>query len=174
MDGVNKDFASTFGNYILHGIEEVHLPESVSWWPQTIGWKLLGILLLLLLSYRAICWVQHWWRNRYRREALKQLSALEASAHEWQSVVRQLPFLLKTTALQAYPRNEVAQLSGQAWLRFLDAQYPGSVFCNGVGQQLLVIAYQPNTLWQLSEIDAQTLITMTRAWISEHKSVSHD
>jgi len=173
MEGADKDFANTFGNYILHGIEEVHLPEPISWWPQTIGWKLLVLLLLLLLSYRVVIQTKLWWHNRYRRVALKRLSELESSASGWQYVVRQLPFLLKTTALLAYPRVDVAQLSGKPWLRFLDSQYTGPAFSDGVGQELLAVSYKPNSLWMLSESEAQVLITMTRAWIREHKQAPH-
>ena len=34
-------FDNSFGNYMLHGIDEISLPPAVSWWPQTLGWKLL-------------------------------------------------------------------------------------------------------------------------------------
>ena len=170
MEGVDKNFASSFGNYILHGFEEVHLPQAISWWPQTLAWQLLGLLGLLLLSYWIYRQAKKRWRNRYRRQALKQLSVLEHSAGQWQQVVCQLPFLLKATALQAYPRSDVAQLSGQPWLRFLDSQYGGRSFSGEVGQQLLVVAYQPQDLWCLTQAQAQQLLSMARCWIGEHRS----
>jgi len=168
MEGVGRSFVTSFGNYLLHGIEEVHLPEPVSWWPQTPGWNLLGLLLLLALSYRIYLGGKVWWRNRYRRQALRQLALLGRRTNEWQQVVCQLPFLLKATALQAFPRSDVARLSGSHWLAFLDAHYPGPAFSGGLGQQLLIIAYQPEARWQLSERDARQLIDMSRRWISEH------
>ncbi len=169
MQGVDKQFADTFGNYILHGIEEVHLPETVSWWPQTIGWKVLGLLLLIAVAYWLSVQAKKWWRNRYRRDALSRLASLEQRANGWQQVVRQLPFLLKATALQAYPRCDVAQLSGSLWLQFLDAQYEGPAFHEGSGQILLLVAYQPESQWHIKKHDAQSLIEMSRLWIREHR-----
>ena len=171
MEGVDKDFAATFGNYLLHGIEEVHLPSAVSWLPQTIGWKVLGLLLTIAVGYRIYLQAKKWWRNRYRRAALDRLSALEQGAEEWRQVVRQLPFLLKATALQAYPRSDVAKLSGGLWLEFLDAQIDGSDFRDGAGRGLLLVAYAPESQWQFSEQDVQSLIAISRRWISEHRPV---
>ncbi|MCZ8485299.1 DUF4381 domain-containing protein, partial [Vibrio lentus] len=34
--------------YILRDLHDVAIPESVSWMPQTIGWKILGVILLLV------------------------------------------------------------------------------------------------------------------------------
>ena len=169
MDGVDKEFAKTFGNYLLHGIEEVHLPDAMGWWPQTIGWGLLGSFLLLALAYWFFLQAKLWWRNRYRREAFARLITIQTRATNWQSIVRELPFLLKATALHAFPRTDVAQLSGQAWLNFLDAQYPGPAFSNTLGTQLLQVAYQPENQWALLEDEAQTLINMSRQWILEHQ-----
>ena len=169
MEGVDKGFSATFGNYLLHGIEEVHLPGSVSWLPQTIGWKVLGLLLAIAVGYRIYLQAKKWWRNRYRRTALDRLSALEQDLGEWQQVVRQLPFLLKATALQAYPLSDVAQLSGALWLEFLDEKIGGNSFCDGPGQGLLLVAYQPESQWRLSEQDARSLIAISRRWIREHR-----
>jgi len=60
--------------------------------------------------------VKRGWQNRYRREALRQLAILSESQQ-----LAALPHFLKVTALQAYSREQVAGLSGQEWLDFLDA-----------------------------------------------------
>ena len=39
--------------YILRDLHDVAIPESVSWIPQTIGWKILGVILLLIAVYLA-------------------------------------------------------------------------------------------------------------------------
>lgn len=38
-------------SYILKGLEEVGLPDHVSWFPQTLGWKILAMILLLVVMY---------------------------------------------------------------------------------------------------------------------------
>ena len=163
-------FGDTFGNYMLHGIDEIQIPEPVSWWPQTIGWKVLALALMLWLLYRLYRLAQRWWINRYRRAALAQLDALEMQADgRYQQVLANLPELLKATALQAYPRTEIAALSGEQWLAFLDSHYDGPAFSDTPGRQLLTVAYQEPSRWQLSAEDANQLITMSRRWIQRHR-----
>ena len=80
-----------------------------------------------------------------------------------------MPYYLKVTALQAYPRQDVASLSGENWLAFLDKQYAGTAFSEGIGRKLLAVAYLPQEQWQLSEKDSEALIRMSRLWISKHR-----
>lgn len=160
----------TFGNYLIRGIEEIALPEPVSWLPQTIGWKFLALLLFLFAVYKFYHATKHWWRNRYRRSALQRLKELEQKAHgDYSQVAAELPGLLKATALHAYPRAEVACLSGERWLAFLDTHYSGPSFRSGTGRQLLAIAYQSPTQWQLEPAQARALVDMCRQWLHRHK-----
>ncbi len=168
MEEVDKTFARTFGNYNLHGIEEVHLPESVSWMPQTIGWKLLFVLFVLGLCWLLYRQVRLWWRNRYRREALKQLAQLRLTEDAY-TVVSRLPFLLKATALQRFPRENIASLSGEPWLEFLSNHYAGPAFNDALGQQLNTIAYQRREQWSLSDEQVDALVVRTREWIKTHQ-----
>lgn len=62
--------------YILRDLHDVAIPTSVSWMPQTIGWKILGIILLLVAIYLAYRLALRWWSNRYRKEALQELMVL--------------------------------------------------------------------------------------------------
>jgi hypothetical protein len=166
-------FSDTFGNYMLHGIDEIHVPEPVSWWPQTIGWKVLALVLALWLLYRLYLLASRWWKNRYRRVALARLDALQSRANgQYQQVLASLPELLKATALQAYPRTEIASLSGREWLAFLDAHYDGPEFSGKPGRQLLAVAYQDQSNWQLSAEDANRLIAMVRRWLRQHREHS--
>ena len=50
-------------------------------------------------------------RNAYRRAALQELATADAGA---------ISAILKRTALAAFPREQVASLSGAEWLAFLD------------------------------------------------------
>jgi hypothetical protein len=159
----------SFGNYLIHGIDEIILPDTISWWPTAPGWQVLGVLVVVLLAVQASRWVKRWWHNRYRREALKQLAAVQQQADmQLQDVVAVLPYYMKVTALQAYPRKDIASLSGNDWLLFLDAHYAGPSFSKGVGKKLLSVAYLPREQWQLDDQESNTLIRMSRHWIAEH------
>ena len=167
---VNIEDTDSFGNYLIHGIDEITLPEAVSWWPTAPGWKALAIIIVILLLFLCVRWIKRWWRNRYRREALRQLQQVQHHAgKQLQEVVAILPYYLKVTALQAYPRQAVASLSGDNWLAFLDKQYSGAAFSEGIGRKLLAVAYLPQDQWQLSEKDSEALISMSRSWISKHR-----
>lgn len=160
---MNIENSAQFGNYLIHGIDEILLPESVSLWPSTLGWKLLGIVLMTYILIKVVREIRHWWRNRYRREALRRLLALAPDAQ-----LAALPFLLKTTALKAFPREQVAALSGKPWLDFLDAHCAAVSFCDGAGERLLEIAYLPRERWKLSRTQENELIEMSRTWIEQH------
>ncbi|MFQ5345963.1 MAG: DUF4381 domain-containing protein, partial [Mariprofundus sp.] len=106
---MNIEHSDTFGNYLIHGVDEIILPDGISWWPSAPGWKVLGVVLALWLIWQGAAWLKRWWRNRYRRQVLQELAQLQAEAGEqWHRVVSALPFYLKATALQAYPRLLVA------------------------------------------------------------------
>ena len=85
-----------------------------------VGWCVL-VLLLLWLGWRF--W-KRWQANAYRREALRELGEIETAPER-------LPELLKRVALVAYPRAEVAELSGDAWLGFLDGTLGSTDFTSG-------------------------------------------
>jgi len=95
----------------LDNLREIILPPPAPWWPPAPGWwMLLGLLTLLgvIAAFRA--W-RTWRAAAYRRAALRKLAAAaNASA---------IAEILKRTALVAYPRKDVAALSGAAWLAWL-------------------------------------------------------
>ena len=72
---------------------------------------LLGAVLLLYIARR----LRHWYRNRYRREALAELGKL-AQAGSGEAWLTELNRLLKLTALAGYPRERFAQLCGREWV----------------------------------------------------------
>jgi len=171
---VNIEQTDTFGNYLVHGIDEMMLPPPVSWWPAAPGWKVLGVILIVWLMLLGIRRIRRWWRNRYRRVALQQLARIEQQAGgRWRDIVAVLPYYLKVTALQAYPRSEVASLSGDAWTRFLDAHYAGPPFASGVGKKLLAVAYLPPSQWHIDEAEAAQLQSMAHQWIATHRDADN-
>ncbi|MEH6910770.1 MAG: DUF4381 domain-containing protein [Oceanicoccus sp.] len=133
---------SGWGNYALNGLVEIQLPEAVSMWPQTPGWWLLLAGLLLWGMVRAYKSVKSYWRNRYRRVALARLQQLR---HQFSSGdmtgLSSVPELLKATALQAYPRANVASLYGRDWELFLDMNCSGHIFSQQLSGVLAELSY---------------------------------
>ena len=132
-------FEKPWGNYLLEAIVETKAPDTVSFWPQTIAWQLLFILLILLIIKKSYHSWKDYQANAYRREALIWLAQCSLSNEE---DIRQLPALLRKTAILASQklinksstmtdniniktyalkcRQEVTALSGKNWVEWLD------------------------------------------------------
>ena len=98
----------------LSNLHEIVLPEAVYWWPLAPGWWVLACIvavILVLLVRRA--WL-HWKADAYRRAALRELESMTEPVA--------VAELLRRTALAVAPRREIAALTGQAWLDWLDAR----------------------------------------------------
>jgi hypothetical protein len=84
-----------------------------------------------------------------------------------------LPEPVKRTALQMGPRDEIASLTGDAWLRFLDGSYGGTGFTEGAGRLLPVLAYGlPSDISVISAEQAEELTALVRRWIRRHSIAS--
>lgn len=153
-----------FGNYALGDFVEVVSPPGIDWWPQTSGWWWLGAVLLAGLGYRLWRRLQRWYRNRYRREALLLLQALPADASS-HALVGDINRLLKLTALAAFPREQVASLSGETWGQFLNRQCAAPPFSPEQCRLLAVATYSGTTLEPAA---ARDLLEASRNWVREH------
>jgi hypothetical protein len=94
----------------LSKLHDFYQPPPPSWVPQTAGWYGLLALFCVFAIWLIARSVARWLSNRYRREALRQLQNAPAN---------QFSALLKQTAMAVWPREDVASLSGEEWLRFL-------------------------------------------------------
>lgn len=148
------------------GLVDIPLPAPVSLWPQTWPSRILLVAVLLGLVYGTVRAIHHWRVNRYRREALSELNGIEARAGSLAPVdlARALASLLRRTALAAFPRDEVAALSGAAWLAFLDRTDTARAFSRGPGRALEISAYGP-----AASADSKGQIQAVRAWIRGHR-----
>ena len=158
----------TFGNYAIQGIAEVVAPEPVSWVPVTLGWRVLAAAILLWVFYRGYRRYRAWQRDRYRRVALSELDRLR----ELQPAIAlaQIARILKSTALAAFPRTEVAGLSGERWLDWLQSTTDTPVFSERSRELLIDSQY-----CAAPDIDADALRLLARdceAWIRQHRGAA--
>jgi Domain of unknown function (DUF4381) len=142
----------------LDSLHDFYQPPPPSWRPQTIGWYVVFVIAAVLLLWLFIYLIRRWQKNRYRREAMIQLARIEAM---------QFSALLKRTALSAWPREQVASLSGPIWLRFLDSSVHEPVFASSPADRLEEIAFSAK---KLSIEDESALRAAAAAWIRQHKS----
>ena len=126
-------------------LRDLHLPEAIGWWPLAPGWWLLLALALVGLGFL----LRLYWRNRARaaarRHALARLNELTAAFEQHRDAVAfssEVSQLLRRTMLAYAPRAEVAGLTGDAWLAWLDKDLDQPRFQSEAGRKLLELPYR--------------------------------
>ncbi len=137
-------------------LRDIHLPGPVGWWPPAPGWWLVAALLVIAavlilrrrspverrpdpvaLANRELAEL----RSEYERHGDAALLAAELSA------------LLRRTLLASGLREEVAGVTGRAWLERLDARAGAPLFTEGPGRVLLDAPYR-----RAAEFDVPALL----------------
>ena len=142
-------------------MHDIVVSDPVSWWPLAPGWFVLLLALTLALAWAAAKTFRHWRKNAYRREALRSLELIEPP---------ELPELVKRVCLSAWPREQVATLSGDEWLKFLDQSANTNDFSQGAGRLLLELSYNPNLSIQNDDAEYQRLSKAVSRWIKESRT----
>jgi hypothetical protein len=153
----------------LARLHDIVMPAPLPLWPPAPGWLwLLGFAAVagLVLLLRALIRFQ---RNRYRREALAELKRLRGlDAQHRPELLAGLSILLKRTALSAYPRREVAELTGPDWFRLLD-RCANTRFSEGLGAALENSNFTGSTTaWETSQLER--LGEEVQRWIRQHRA----
>jgi len=148
----------------LANLNDIVLLPAPIWWPPAPGWYALAAGLLIALAWSVYRWSVRYRRNRYRRAALAELAEIEAGQDK--DAVKALPALLKRTAMHAYPRKQVAALSGDEWQTFLNAHCQARPFTGEAGMLLSRLAYQTA---DIKNADLQPLIKGISLWIEQHR-----
>ncbi|KAA0968913.1 DUF4381 domain-containing protein [Aureimonas fodinaquatilis] len=155
----------------LRSMHDIIVPEPVSWMPQTWGWAVVAVCLFIAVLIAVAAYVRHYRKNAYRREALRLLDEIctdmQASAALSADAFR-LAELVKRTALAAWPRADVASLSGDDWIAFLNHTSKDSAG-DALKDVLKDLEYQKaDSAPPLPAKMAEDLTAATRRWIETH------
>ena len=138
-------------------LRDLHLPEAVGWWPPAPGWWVLLALVIILLGFLLRAWLRVRACGAARRFALRELSAIEREYEESKNPVEfgaHLSELLRRTMLAYAPRHDVAGLTGDAWLEWLDQGLAQPLFSNGPGRQIVELPYKnPGDEMNVADVD---------------------
>jgi len=145
----------------LHDILAAPPPE---FWPPAPGWWMLAALVLAALILGGWRLNIAWHRRRRRNRILGELDAL--STHTPDQVPTRVSTLLRRVALMCFDRREVAPLSGDTWLEFLDRTGGNGAFINGAGNVLATAPYL--STHHVTGIDNVALIALARRWITQN------
>jgi len=149
-------------------LRDLRLPEAVGWWPLAPGWWLLIALAVFALAWLLRSSWQKYRMNAPRRYAIRTLAALEAeylSHHNPVRLGQQVSGLLRRGMLAYAPRHEVAGLTGESWLAWLDRDLPVPYFHTEGGKSLLQLPYR-NPDDDFSDIDINALLAAVRMRLS--------
>lgn len=148
----------------LAALKDIHLPEVIGWWPPAMGWWLLLLLvlvvfLLVLMSIR---------KRRQRlapyRAAIKEFDRISmdySRQRDASELSQQLSILLRRIAISVMPRKEVAGLTGELWLEYLDRLSGQTILRSDTGRQLLQAPYRAGMA-----VDGDALLAICKQWIS--------
>jgi len=147
----------------LHPLRD---PLPVEWWPPAPGWWIL--LVLLTVSIAIVGWMLLRRRRAraYRRQALAQLDSLRTRYQQTQDAnayLAEANALLKSAALMAYPRRDIAASSGSRWLAFLN---DGLATADQFPEEFVNGGYRKSSL----AIDVEQLHSNASKWIKRHEA----
>ncbi|NEI05676.1 DUF4381 family protein [Rhizobium leguminosarum] len=155
----------------LRSLYDIAMPAPVSWWPQTWGWAVVAALLAFAALLVILRRIKRYRANAYRREALTLLEGVADKLRHPATrpdAIRELAEVLKRTALGAWPREEVASLSSDGWVRFLDAHEE-----DGTGDTLerLLDDFEYHGAEIVADLPSNVcgdLVIAARKWIEQH------
>jgi len=175
----------------LAQLRDIHLPEAIGWWPPSLGWWLL-LALLVILIVAGIYWLR--WREIQRNKpivfstqdmmqaALLELAAIERLHAERQAendtpdndsmrqTVADISQLLRRCAVQIanlkHTSTDVAGLTGDAWVNWLDSQWSRNDFSQGAGRILMDAPYRKGWPGGGNVVD---LLSLSRAWMEQQR-----
>jgi len=140
----------------LSKLHDFYHPPPPSWMPHTIGWYVLFALLLATSMFFGARTLRRWLRNRYRRDAIRELQFAPAA---------QLSEILKRTALITWPRSQVASLTGAEWTEFLAGTSGLAGFRSAPGDRIESLALTDSAI---SSSDEQRLKQLATDWVRLH------
>lgn len=141
-------------------LRNIHLPDPIGWWPVAPGWWILMAMAVLLIVFSS------WWWRRMRRFAIKKYAVREFFRLKndpnltSQQRIEILSALLRRICISIYPREQVASLTGQDWLNFLNRQLNDGRFTEGAGKLLVEAPYRKDM-----DCDLTALLRICEDWL---------
>lgn len=149
------------GNAILKELRDIHTPDGVALWPLAPSWWLLLVGMVIVL----FVWIWWRWLNVRKRSLKAFLSKLMLLQLQYQKTndmthfISALSILMRRYVLSLYPRRQVAALTGDEWLAFLDRTGGNGEFSRGIGR---ILKTGPYTLH--AYCDVAQLLDCVKKW----------
>ena len=151
---------------LLNQLKDIQNPNAISMWPATIAWYILFAIIIIIIAWLLIKLMQRLFKRKRQQHALTLLKqAVARYPKNANLAIADISTLLRRIALAKFKRKNVASLSNQAWLIFLDEtlstkKRPCKEFSTGIGKLLISAPYQKN-----SSCDIDALAKLVERWI---------
>ena len=112
----------------LAALRDIHVPAAPEFWPPAPGWIAVACLVIAAAVVAMAIAVRRWRAGRFRREALAALRSLRArhgAGVPDTEIATELSVLVRRVALARWPREDVAGLTGDRWMAWLETTLPG-------------------------------------------------
>jgi len=147
-------------------LRDIHLPDAISWWPLAIGWWLLPIIIVLcgFGIYQYLKYQKQTRKRAYRKMAVRELQTIKSQFKNTENsieLIRAISALLRRIALSYLPREKIASLTGEQWIKQLNQLSAQNIFTKEVGILLEKAPYMKH-----SEFKTDELMRSCEQWIN--------
>ena len=143
-------------------LKDIHLPDSVLWWPPAPGWWML--LLAFIVTIVGWKYLRRWLKHKsYRALSLSEFKAIRQNLEKQQDyhqILAKVSSLLRRTVMSYQGRRSTASLTGENWIAQLNALTGEPCFSPEQQDLLINGQYRPEL-----EFDVDQLFASCERWI---------
>ena len=148
----------------LAALRDLHTAAPPEFWPPAPGWWLLALIALILLLFLGLKIKR---LLRFRKQRHEVLSLLNQAAANYSDqpieLATNISKVLRRVAIRQFPVKDVASLTGNDWLKFLDQTGGNGQFRSGPGAVIATAPYG-----QVDDYDQQSLLKLARLWVRKN------
>ena len=143
----------------ISDLNDIHLPEQVSWWPMAIGWWFI-VAISVLVIIATIYYCRYWLNTgRFKKTALQELEAIIDTAEDDHDYLRLCSSIIRRLSITLDKDNRAVNAHGRQWQQLLSTYMPESQ-----ATLLAVSRYQKKIA-----LDRTQLAQACRQWIKAYK-----
>ena len=157
--------AENLNDILAEQLRDVHLPQSIGWWPPAIGWWLVATIMLFGLSLLIFLYFRNRRQNRYRQLAMRELQTCYASwlqTGDSSEYLQSANAILKRAVLCLHDASALAGVSGLAWIKALNERVC-QPFSASTGTALAIECYQAQPAADIAQVHQQVC-----QWLQSH------